>query len=358
MSAPPKQNVRDETYDVLRGLAIVTMLCANVIGYVSQPSLHPLWLRYYGSFAAPLFITLSGLVAAMGVRNKSYGFIYFLQRGALIIATGALIDVAIWRVLPFTTYDVLYLIGLGFIALYFFEKLSLSRKAAVVLLVIAASPVLQHYLGYTDHPTEYDLSGKLTTPIKHPTPLWQHWLVDGWFPVFPWIAFSFLGSVMLDVKARLGSYRDRRVVAASLLTTVAGAAVFGKYSFAEVLTDRGPYDEVFYPPTLGYVALAVGLLMLLTVALEGTASHAIFYPLRTFGRASMFIYILHTALVQFAIIPYFTDPKTDRATGTLTDSFVVYGLVTLVCFLAALLLHLVKRRWKFRNFFLRFYLGS
>lgn len=350
---------RDATYDVLRGLAIVTMLCANVVGYVSPSSEHPLWLRLYGSFAAPLFIALAGLSAALGVRNKGYGFGYFLKRGALIIATAALIiDVAIWHVLPFTTYDVLYVIGFGFMALFFFEKLSLTWKVLVILISFAASPILQHYLGYADLPSEYDLSGKLTATIAHPTTIWQHWLIDGWFPVFPWIGFAFVGSVMLVVKERLGSYRDWRVVVTSFVAAVAGAAILWRYSFAGLVKERGHYDEIFYPPTIGYVVLAVGVLGLLAAAVERSAAHKAFFPLHVLGRASMFIYILHTAIAQFAILPYFAIPGTETMTGSFAASMVVYGLITVACFLAALALYFVKRRWKIRNFVLRFFVGS
>ncbi|MFO0590874.1 MAG: heparan-alpha-glucosaminide N-acetyltransferase domain-containing protein [Polyangiaceae bacterium] len=358
MGIAPKAE-RDATYDVLRGLAIITMLCANVIGYVSPTSAHPLWLRFYGSFAAPLFVTLAGLSGAMGVRNKGYGFGYFFKRGALIILTGSLlIDVAIWRILPFTTYDVLYVIGFAFMALFFFEKLSLTWKTLVVLLSFAASPILQRLLGYTDTPSEYDLHGRLTVTMAHPTPIWQHWLVDGWFPVFPWIGFAFVGSLMLDIKKHLGSFRDWRVVLGSLLLAVVGGVTLWRFSFASLLHERGAYDEIFYPPTLSYLVLAVGVLGLLAAAVEGIAAHPAFFPVSVLGRASMFIYILHTAIVQFVVLPRFTAPETEIATGTLGDSFIVYGLMTLVCLLAALALHFIKRKWKIRNFVLRFYVGS
>ena len=359
MSARPTKPDRDSTYDVLRGLAILTMLCANVVGYVTPAAEHPLWLRIYGSFAAPLFITLAGLVASLGIRSKGYGFVYFLKRGLLIIGTAALvIDVAIWRILPFTTYYVLYLIGYGFIVLFFFEKLRLPGKIAVIVLVIAATPLLQRYLGYADLPSEYDLRGRLTSQSLHKTTIWQHWLVDGWFPVFPWIAFAFLGGVMLEIKERFGSYRDWRVLGTSLIALVGGGAVFWKYSFAGLLVERGQYSEVFYPPTPAYVVVAIGVIGVLAAAVEGGAGGAVYFPVRLLGRASMFIYILHTALVEIVILPHFTDPKTEQLTGTLSEALVVYGLVTLVCFLVALALHFAKRRWKMRNFFLRFYLGS
>lgn len=47
--------MRDKTIDILRGLAIFTMIAANISPYVLiEP--HPFWFRLYGSFAAPLFI--------------------------------------------------------------------------------------------------------------------------------------------------------------------------------------------------------------------------------------------------------------------------------------------------------------
>jgi uncharacterized membrane protein len=358
LSPPSLKFKRDATYDVLRGLAILTMLCANVVGYVSLKDAHPLWLRVYGSFAAPLFITLAGLVAALGVRKKGYGIGYFLSRGLLIFATGVLIDIAIWHIIPFTTYDVLYLIGFGFILLFFIEKLSLAWKIVVILMVFALAPILQHIFGYTDYPSEYYLSGAPTMQIKLDTPIWQHWLVDGWFPVFPWIGFAFLGSVMLDLKAKLGTFRDWRVAVASMVTGVIGVIMLWKVYFAQLMVNRGCYDEIFYPPTPAYILLAISAIGLLAATLDGSASHSGFFPLRVLGCASMFIYILHSALVQFVIQPYYADAETEEASGTLLDSLVVYGLVTLVCFLAALIIQVVKRRWKIRNFFFRFYFGS
>ncbi len=45
---------RDKKIDILRGLAIFTMIAANISPYVLiEP--HPFWFRLYGSFAAPLF---------------------------------------------------------------------------------------------------------------------------------------------------------------------------------------------------------------------------------------------------------------------------------------------------------------
>jgi len=357
MGTAETKSERDATYDVLRGIAILTMLCANVIGYVSLPGAHPLWIRFYGSFAAPLFITISGLVATLGVKNHRHGFGYFVTRGLLIVLTGAVIDVAIWNVLPFTTYDVLYLIGFAFVLVYFFEKLSLAWKSVLILAVFAATPILQHYLGYTDYPSEYGLNGELTLDIALPTPIWQHWLVDGWFPVFPWLGFAFLGNVLLGIKERLGRFRDWRFAVAGLAAIGLGAVLLWR-SFGLLQSERGCYSEIFYPPVVGYLILAVGVVGWLCAVVDGIGGHPGFLPLRILGQTSLFIYILHTALVQLAVLPYFADPETEEATGSFADSLLVYGLVTLACFLPSLFMHFLKRRWTIRNFVFRLYFGG
>jgi uncharacterized membrane protein len=77
MSTPETPAERDATPDVRRGIAILLMLCANVIGYVSVPGGHPLWIRLYGSLAAPLFIVVSGLVATFVARSGRHRFGHF-----------------------------------------------------------------------------------------------------------------------------------------------------------------------------------------------------------------------------------------------------------------------------------------
>jgi len=116
---PSPQNTRDLTIDILRGLAIFTMLCANAIGYVTPSSEHPVWIKFYGSFAAPLFILLAGYMASMGLVQKGYPFSYYMKRGLMVILTAVVIDTLIWEILPFTTFDVLYVIGFSLPLIYF-----------------------------------------------------------------------------------------------------------------------------------------------------------------------------------------------------------------------------------------------
>lgn len=72
---------RDESIDILRGLAILTMIAANTAGILLRPP-HPLALRLYGTFAAPLFIAISGAMVFKSAQDKpDRTFLYFLKRG-------------------------------------------------------------------------------------------------------------------------------------------------------------------------------------------------------------------------------------------------------------------------------------
>ncbi len=85
---------RDTTIDTLRGLAIFTMVAANMApGVLAEP--HPFWFRIYGTFAAPLFILISGMMVTLTSKTKDHTLKYFFVRGVIIMIVGALIDVLI-----------------------------------------------------------------------------------------------------------------------------------------------------------------------------------------------------------------------------------------------------------------------
>ena len=64
---------RESQIDILRGVAIVTMIAANMAPYLLQKP-HSIYVRLYGTFAAPLFILLSGMMVTRGHILKKYVF--------------------------------------------------------------------------------------------------------------------------------------------------------------------------------------------------------------------------------------------------------------------------------------------
>ena len=103
---------RDDGIDALRGLAIVTMVASHLAReLLVQP--HPLALRAYGSLAAPLFVTLAGLMVAQTCSAKGYPLGHYIRRGGLILLLAAAVDLGLWGLYPMVGVDVLYLIGVA-----------------------------------------------------------------------------------------------------------------------------------------------------------------------------------------------------------------------------------------------------
>lgn len=75
---------RDTSIDTLRGIAILTMVAADLAASVLKEP-HPFWFRLYGSWAAPMFILLSGFMIAYTSEKKKYNFRHFLANPSISI---------------------------------------------------------------------------------------------------------------------------------------------------------------------------------------------------------------------------------------------------------------------------------
>jgi uncharacterized membrane protein len=343
---------RDKTIDVLRGLAILIMLAANSSATIyAEP--HPFWFRCLSSVAAPLFITLSGMMVCFSQLKKDYPFTYFLKRGLVLIGIAALRDIAAWRMLPFTSFDVLYVIGLSAPIAFLFGRIN---KTSIQWILIGAifllTPVLQHLFGYTTLPSMFKFDGSYWVVVENQTGVLNHLFIDGWFPVFPWLGFSLFGVM-------LGSYRwkdrDTQIFFNKEIVFVAAVCLFVgillKIIFPVHLYIRVGFGEVFYPPTLGFCIYTVGIILALFGAFEKNASSRIFEPASTIGRTSLFIYILHTFVINYGFSLFLEELDGIR--------FALFWL----CFAALMTgvaygLKFLKKKWKRQPWFFRFLLGG
>jgi uncharacterized membrane protein len=193
---------RSQTVDILRGIAIFTMIAANQAGnMLAEP--HPIALRLYGSFAAPLFIMLSGMMVARSSRRNLQ---YYLLRGGLVLLTGILVDVLIFHWYPMHTCDVLYLIGISMPIAYLVGRMEALPRWGLLLAIFLLTPLVQQLLGYQQ--TTPDLligEHPLSEVLSHPENSIRHFIAAGWFPLFPWIAFSLFGVNLHFLSIRLGS---------------------------------------------------------------------------------------------------------------------------------------------------------
>ncbi|MBF0253565.1 MAG: DUF1624 domain-containing protein [Candidatus Omnitrophica bacterium] len=329
---------RDVTLDILRGFAVASMISGNAAAYALVHP-HPLALRFYDSVAAPFFVMLSGMMVVRTSRSGKHTGSYYLTRGAVIMGAGAFVDMAIWQNVPFMTVDILYLIGLSLPLAYAYQKMSAPVRWTAVVVIFAAAAALRAGLGYTDFPTEISLLGARVPVADFPTSVLNHWLVDGYFPVFPWLGLSFVG-------VNLGLIRWARKKAVTFATRKTFLAGFGALSLGVLwgilwppeMYVRDIYTEVFYPMTIAYGFEISGLLVVLLAFVDATTGLRIYEPFRVLGESALAIYVLHLAVIRWVVAALWPS-----------SSFGVYvlvyaGFVAVMTLVAVGLRHL-KSNW-------------
>jgi len=353
---------RDSSIDIIRGIAIVIMLGANVVGYVTSCELHPLWFDIYSSLAAPMFILLSGYMVAINSSKKHKSLNYYLLRAGMIMLTAAIIDGLIWQLLPFASFDVLYVIGLGMLVVFLLEKSHLTVKFGFIAAVLLISFLLQHTWEYMEFPLEIEfLSGEADYSAYSFFNVIKAWLYDGWFPVFPWIAFPVLGSIFAHFRKQYtNGFAEIKPVLYGAALTIAGFAWLyfaytEGYAF-DLLVKREPYGEIFYPATVPFMIATFGVCLLVFAFIDKTRESIVWKPLTIFGQTSLFNYILHTGIIAYIVTPVFNFEEVGL--HPLYMGWIVYGLLVLVSYIFSYGVTLIKRKVKTRNFLFNFYFGG
>jgi len=338
---------RDVTIDTIRGLAIFTMVAANLAPDVLiEP--HPFWFRFYGSFAAPFFILISGMMVAFTTQTKGHGLNYFLLRGTMIATTGVFVDLA-YKIYPFTSVDILYLIGISLPLAYLLLRMNKLCRWVITIVVFVITPILQKIFGYTDYPTEIYLWGEKTIIAKNQTSVLNHWIVDGWFPIFPWIGFSLLGVNLANLRKSLSTFGKGSVFLIGACIFALGSIFWWQYPGS--LLTRGGSSELFYPATIGYIMSAVGLIRIVFFVVDQKPSLIIYRPLQVLGRSSLLIYLLHLELIEYIITPIWTK-------ANLQTFLLIYICLLWFLILVAYGLMALKTKLRDRPFVIRFLFGG
>ena len=285
---------RDGTIDVIRGIAIFTMVASNMTPYTLAGD-SPDWFRFYGTFAAPLFVFLAGMMIKLAGR-RTHGFGYYLTRGLALMAVGAGIDAYIWGLVPFLTMDVLYLIGLSMPLCYLLGKFTAGMRYAITMAVFAALPSIQEWSPYRDAPDSFMIASGITlNEVAGQVHLAQSWFIDGWFPVFPWLGVAFAGYLAGEARLRHSSFANRKVLVAGLASLAIGT-IWWQHQPVDRFA-RGGYPDLFYPPTLAFFFVAAGVAMLLFYFVDRNAANPLWRPFDVYGKCSLLMYILHLAVI-------------------------------------------------------------
>ncbi len=285
---------RDRTIDILRGLAIFAMIGANMIPVLLRGT-PPFFLRLYGSFAAPMFIFLSGMMVSFASDKGNRRAAYFSKRTVMLLILGALLDAFVVGIYPFMTFDVLYLIGISMFLTYLFGKIKPGMKYVIIILIFAAAPLLQKVFGYYKVPLEMYLWESGRNASISPGRILRQWLIDGWFPIFPWLGFAFLGSIGWDIRRKYKSFSNLPVIFTGLIILITGEILWNIYPGQ--LYIRNGYSELFYPPTPGFIITSIGIIIILFYIIDLKNDLSIYTPFSILGRHSLQIYVIHLVLI-------------------------------------------------------------
>ncbi len=360
MNNTESQNpTRNHTLDVLRGLAIFTMILSNFAGEMLKAP-HPFILTVFGSLAAPLFVIIAGFLVGFSVLNKDYPLSYFLLRGFLTWVIAACIDMFLWKSYPFISVDILYLTGLAIPMTALFMRMRIPFKVITVLLFFALAPILRSYLGYVEKPS-FPLIWKAEffVPFEGEfTVILKHWLIDGWFPIFSWVGIAFIGAILAEFRLKrevLSAGENKFILLLGIIFLSLGI-FFWKDEFR--LAARGNYTELFYPPTLSYYSTYLGGILLLYLLVERNSNLKIYTPLRLLGVSPLFFYFMHFLIISKFIAPFFGKTAEVEVYLSMEFFFLTYFLLILFCLFLAIIILLIKKRFPNPPFLVKFFIGG
>ncbi|MGH9856306.1 MAG: heparan-alpha-glucosaminide N-acetyltransferase domain-containing protein [Acidobacteriota bacterium] len=202
--------------DMFRGFAVLVMIEGHVFNSTIIPALHATRRLHHldtlHGMIAPSFIFISGFAFALGLERKWESFLRFekpfwlqIWRLLFVLALGYWLHLPTWsfqellhagpdKILWFLRCDILQLIALSLLFSLLLCVLLRNHKAviftllALVFVIIFVTP----FLYFTD-PREYlpvPLSDYINTKYR------------ALFPLFPWAAYSFAGSVVCWIYLR------------------------------------------------------------------------------------------------------------------------------------------------------------
>jgi len=275
------------------------MIYANFAPYLLGQD-PPLIFRLFSSLSAPLFIFTSGYSTMLG---KS-GFFSKITSSLLILVTASLIDIFVWGIWPFQTFDVLYVISISLVVIHI---LPLKRWGWLImaLMMLLLSFIARFYLGYRFTMEEHFVLDGYPSGLSYFSMLDSlvRLLVDGWFPLLPWMGMAFLGRFFAQ-------YEVLEMVKISnfkwVFPTVFILACLTIHSLpAQPMRDG--YVELFYPPTLPYLLLSLSWIGMVFLWFPSDRRNLLLSLCTNLGRKSLFVYLFHSVIAHFILDRYVFD---------------------------------------------------
>ena len=168
-----------------------------------------------------------------------------------VFLIGILIDIFINNIKPLEGFDILYLLGISLPIAALAAKYSRNLIIALIVLILVTGTFLRNYFGYHDVViNDIDFTNSAIFPDKIP---FHCWFIDGWFPIFPWLACMLSGVAFGKTyemhNKDMSLFQDYKYLLGTIALFLVGIAFFITYP-SEMIPRHG-YIEIFYPLSIG-----------------------------------------------------------------------------------------------------------
>jgi fucose 4-O-acetylase-like acetyltransferase len=123
---------------------------------------------------------------------------------------------------------------------------------------------------------------------------------DGWFPIFPWLSFSILGSIVGEI------YQKKWINTYAIFISILACALSSIYLVSNPIMQeiRNGYVELFYPVELPYFLFTTTLTLAVSmIAIQIRHLPKLISQLAKLGEHSLFVYVIHTVIISFVLQP-------------------------------------------------------
>ena len=324
--------------DIARAFAIIGMVLVNFKLAMGAEETGPQWLRTFAALfngrAAATFVVLAGVGASLGSRRARASGDQAQQRQARVtLAKRALFLFVIgWAFFPIWPADILHYYGvylaIGSVVLFAPSKRLLAFAAASVAISFV-------FIVRFDPLANWDFDDYSYRGLTTPAGFARNLFLDGFHPVFPWIAFYLFGMWLGRTDLRDPVWRRTLAIRAAIVvvvTELAAWAVLGPKGSSLDDIDEQSWRWLFsvepIPPLPLYVLAGGGTAVLVICGSIWLGEHLpakVTEPLVSTGQLALTIYLAHV-LVGMAVLD---------SLGRLDDQTLGWAVLTSLVFCAA-----------------------
>jgi hypothetical protein len=334
---------RSHSLDLIKGIAVLVMIFANTSIYFFN-FIDFNFIRLICSFAAPVFLILTGYFTQMNLLKRDVNKSILISRALQILSIAVFIDMFFWGTIPFVTYDILYLIAFSQLILIFID---FKYYIFLFLLILFGSFILPYLISYRFEIDEKPIQlFDIFTKIANANPI-KRLFYDGWFPILPWLAFVLLGAFTFSHKLFFTKYSPHFLFL--------GLSLFAFTYFVivdQVYPIRNFYLELWYP--LKNILLLIPFSVFFIIA--GLIDNRFNRPIPVLNifiilaKNSFFAYILNSFLMSLVIFLGLNQSNYPWYFIAFFISIVVLGVLTIDRFRKS-------EKWAFTPSFVKFFLG-